>query len=84
MEQIAVLKLAHLTAALKKLVNIFMLDLDVGFLDNPMKLVNQWNIYKRVDLFVQAIPFFCEIRFFFINYSKYFNYIYFSKTFHSL
>jgi hypothetical protein len=40
LEQIAHLKLLHLPQALSKGVDMLMLDLDVGFLDNPMKLID--------------------------------------------
>lgn len=39
MEQIATLKLFHFPKALLKGVDVFVVDLDVGFLDNPMKLI---------------------------------------------
>jgi hypothetical protein len=40
LEQIANLKLLHLPKALSKGVDMLMLDLDVGFLDSPMKLID--------------------------------------------
>lgn len=42
MEQIAQLKLYHMPRALQRGVDLFMLDLDVGFLDDPMRLVDKF------------------------------------------
>ena len=42
MEQIAQLKLFHMPRALLRGVDLFMLDLDVGFLDDPMRLVEKF------------------------------------------
>lgn len=55
MEQIAILKLRHLPKALKAGVDVFMLDLDVGFLATPQPLVDVFNdpVNKGVDVFVQ-------------------------------
>jgi hypothetical protein len=53
LEQIALLKLFHVPKALKRGVDIFTVDLDVGFLDDPMMLVNYRVKYPRVDVFVQ-------------------------------
>ena len=54
MEQIAQLKLFIMPKALLKGVDIFMLDLDVGFLDDPMKLVSKfYQSGQHLDAFVQ-------------------------------
>jgi hypothetical protein len=53
MEQIALLKLFHVPKALHKGVDVFTVDLDVGFLDNPMLLVKDRIQYPHVDIFVQ-------------------------------
>jgi len=53
LEQIALLKLFHIPRALAAGVDVFMLDLDVGFLDDPMVLVNEWNEFPTTDVFVQ-------------------------------
>jgi hypothetical protein len=53
MEQIAELKLHHIPNALLKGVDVFMLDLDVGFLDNPMHMVNAFYETPKIDIFVQ-------------------------------
>ena len=52
MEQIAVLKLYHVPFALKRGVDVFMVDLDVGFLDSPIKLINRF-MKSKTDAFVQ-------------------------------
>lgn len=51
MEQIAELKLLHIPKALKRGVDIIMIDLDVGFLTSPMNLINK--IESDVDIYVQ-------------------------------
>jgi len=48
-----VLKLFHVPKALARGVDIFILDLDVGFLDNPMKLVDEMTSSPKIDVFVQ-------------------------------
>lgn len=54
MEQIAQLKLYTMPKALLRGVDIFMLDLDVGFLDDPMKLVSKfYQSDQQLDAFVQ-------------------------------
>jgi hypothetical protein len=55
MEQIAILKLRHLPKALEIGVDVFMLDLDVGFLASPVPLIDVFNdpINAKVDIFVQ-------------------------------
>lgn len=54
MEQIAQLKLYTMPKALLRGVDIFMLDLDVGFLDDPMKLVSKfYQSDQQFDAFVQ-------------------------------
>lgn len=52
MEQIAILKLYHIPKALKRGVDVFTLDLDAGFLGNPLTLVRQLQQSKK-DIFVQ-------------------------------
>ena len=52
MEQIGVFKLFHLPKALEINVSIVMLDLDVGFLDDPMKLFSHQSL-KNIDIMVQ-------------------------------
>eukprot|EP01035_Chromulina_nebulosa_P021819 gene21819-28237_t len=53
MEQIAGVKLYHIPKALSLGVNVFMLDLDVGFLDDPMHMVKVFMATPSVDIFVQ-------------------------------
>ena len=54
LEQIANLKLYYLPKALKLGVYLFILDLDVGFIHNPMELVNYHLQHKKdVDILVQ-------------------------------
>ena len=54
MEQIATLKLFELPKALAKGVSIFIVDLDVGFLDDPMGLVqNFMKPENKIDIYVQ-------------------------------
>ena len=56
LEQIANLKLLHLPKALRKGVDLLMLDLDVGFLADPMKLIHQFytdNMLKKKDVIMQ-------------------------------
>ena len=48
LEQIAHLKLLHLPRALRRGVDLLMLDLDVGFLDDPMKLIRQFYTDKQL------------------------------------
>jgi hypothetical protein len=55
LEQIANLKLLHLPQALSKGVDMLMLDLDVGFLDNPMKLVE--GFFKSSDPLSKKVTF---------------------------
>ena len=53
MEQIANVKLFVIPQAMKLGVNIFMLDLDVGFLENPMIMIHAFNESPIMDIFVQ-------------------------------
>mmetsp|Transcript_33096 Transcript_33096/g.47855 ORF Transcript_33096/g.47855 Transcript_33096/m.47855 type:complete len:460 (-) Transcript_33096:881-2260(-) len=53
LEQIGELKLLHLPKALKLGVDILMLDLDVGFMDNPLKLLDLALNDSSVDVLVQ-------------------------------
>lgn len=53
MEQIASVKLLHIPKAMAKGVSVFMLDLDVGFLADPMQMVNAFMETPKVDIFVQ-------------------------------
>lgn len=53
MEQIAAVKLFHIPKALLKGVDVFMLDLDVGFLADPMHMINAFTATPEVDIFVQ-------------------------------
>ena len=53
LEQIAELKLLHLPKALARGVNMIILDSDVGFLNNPMNLLNVMD--KSVDMYVQVM-----------------------------
>ena len=54
MEQIAQVKLLHVPKALNMGVNVFMLDLDVGFLENPKQMVTAFVNTPIVDIFVQV------------------------------
>ena len=56
LEQIANLKLFHLPKALRKGVDLLMLDLDVGFLADPMKLIRQFYtdpMLRKKDVIMQ-------------------------------
>ena len=55
MEQIAILKLRHLPKALAKGIDVFMLDLDVGFLASPQPFIDVFNdpVNRKIDIFVQ-------------------------------
>eukprot|EP01038_Epipyxis_sp_PR26KG_P005872 gene5872-8097_t len=53
LEQIGELKLYHIPKALRLGVDILMIDLDVGFLDNPLKLLDIINKSKGIDVLVQ-------------------------------
>jgi Nucleotide-diphospho-sugar transferase len=53
LEQIALLKLYLIPKALAIGIDVFTVDLDVGFLDDPMILVNEWQGYPNTDVFVQ-------------------------------
>lgn len=53
MEQIAVLKLFHMPKALLKGVDMFVVDLDVGFLDSPIELMKDFIKNPNIDVFVQ-------------------------------
>ena len=53
MEQIAYLKLYHIPKALSKGVNVVLLDLDVGFLSNPLPLLQRFMADEHVDAYVQ-------------------------------
>lgn len=53
MEQIGEVKLFHVPKALEKGVDVFMLDLDVGFLFDPMVMVKAFVATPNVDVFVQ-------------------------------
>lgn len=55
MEQIAELKLFHMPKALSHGVDTFVVDLDVGFLTDPMILLSQYASHKHIDIFVQVI-----------------------------
>ena len=65
MEQIGEVKLFHIPQAMSKGVDVFMLDLDVGFLSDPRGIVRTFYETPDVDIFVQV----CII----ISYSIYFN-----------
>ena len=54
MEQIARVKLLHIPKALDKSVDVFMLDLDVGFLEDPKYMVQAFRETPIVDIFVQV------------------------------
>jgi hypothetical protein len=53
MEQIGEVKLFHVPKALTKGVDVFMLDLDVGFLNDPMNMVRAFHATPHIDIFVQ-------------------------------
>ncbi len=53
MESIAELKLFHIPQALLKGVNTFMLDLDVGFLNDPRHMIQPFFEVPTIDIFVQ-------------------------------
>lgn len=53
MEQIAEVKLYYIPKALERKVDVFMLDLDVGFIHNPIVLVKSFYATPKVDIFVQ-------------------------------
>lgn len=53
MEQIGEVKLYHVPKALAKGVDVFMLDLDVGFLYDPMLMVDAFYATPKIDIFVQ-------------------------------
>ncbi len=53
MEQIGILKLAHVPQALAKGVDLFMLDLDVGFLNDPRHMTKVFYETPTIDIFVQ-------------------------------
>ena len=56
LEQIANLKLLHLPKVLRKGVDLLMLDLDVGFLADPMKLIRQFytdTMLQKKDVIMQ-------------------------------
>jgi hypothetical protein len=56
LEQIGELKLLHLPRALARGVDVLMLDLDVGFLDDPLKVLSfVRGRPKGVDIFVQVM-----------------------------
>ena len=57
LEKIATLKLNIMPEALKQGVDIFMLDLDVGFLNDPMLLVNSFKSQKTDILVQQDVTF---------------------------
>jgi hypothetical protein len=63
MEQIAQVKLLHVPKALSSGVDVFMLDLDVGFLENPSLMVQAFVETPVVDIFVQVNFFFETIYF---------------------
>lgn len=53
MEQIAILKLHHVPKALASGVDVFMLDLDVGFLNSPRHMTEVFYETPTIDVFVQ-------------------------------
>lgn len=53
MEQIAILKLHHVPKALASGVDVFMLDLDVGFLNSPRYMTEVFYETPTIDVFVQ-------------------------------
>lgn len=53
MEQIGILKLAHVPQALSRGVDLFMLDLDVGFLNDPRHMTKVFYETPTIDIFVQ-------------------------------
>lgn len=54
MEQIGEVKLFHIPQAMSKGVDVFMLDLDVGFLSDPRGIVRTFYETPDVDIFVQV------------------------------
>jgi hypothetical protein len=54
MEQIAAVKLLHVPMALTRGVDVFMLDLDVGFLEDPKHMVAAFRDTPIVDIMVQV------------------------------
>lgn len=54
MEQIAQVKLLHVPKALNRGVDVFMLDLDVGFLHSPKLMIEAFVATPIVDIFVQV------------------------------
>jgi hypothetical protein len=54
MEQIAEVKLLHIPKAMVKGVDVFLLDLDVGFLASPMSMIKVYEETPIVDVFVQV------------------------------
>lgn len=57
MEQIGEVKLFHIPQAMSKGVDVFMLDLDVGFLSDPRGIVRTFYETPDVDIFVQVCSF---------------------------
>lgn len=55
MEQIAAIKLYHIPKALLRGVDVFMLDLDVGFLNSPIPIINAFYETPDIDIIVQVI-----------------------------
>ena len=55
MEQIAAIKLYHIPKALLRGVDVFMLDLDVGFLSSPISIINAFYETPDIDIIVQVI-----------------------------
>jgi len=53
MEQIGAVKLLHIPKALEKGVDVFMLDLDVGFLGDPKHMLRAFVETPTIDIFVQ-------------------------------
>jgi hypothetical protein len=53
MEQIGILKLAHIPKVLDRGVDLFMLDLDVGFLNDPRHMTKVFYETPTIDIFVQ-------------------------------
>ncbi len=54
MEQIAAVKLLHVPKALTRGVDVFMLDLDVGFLEDPQYMVDAFIATPIADILVQV------------------------------
>jgi len=54
MEQIAAIKLYHIPKALLRGVDVFMLDLDVGFLSSPISIINAFYETPDIDIIVQV------------------------------